>query len=158
MVDRIKKAAPGEADIAPEKAPEIAGLDALHSEALAAENVSQAANDAAVEKADKKAVDTMTDDLADVLAMVATVAKPGMWWLEADEFERLWGKPVQTGIAANGAEIMRRHGLTMGDVMHQWGPYIGLAMAIGPSALATVQTYKRKTAELARGPKNDAAS
>lgn len=158
MVDRlIKNPVMSEVPVT-EKTPEIAGLEALHSEALEAETSGQAANDAAIEKAEKKAVDTMADDLADVLAMVATVAKPGMWWLEADEFDKLWGKPVQAGIATNGAEIMRRHGLTMGDVLHQWGPYIGLAMAIGPSALATVQTYKRKTAELARGQKNDAAS
>lgn len=157
MVDRIKKIEPSDIASAPEKAPEIAGLEALHSEALQAETSGQAANDAAVEKAEKKAVDTMADDLADVLAMVATVAQPGMWWLKADEFETLWGKPVQTGIATHGAEIMRRHGLTMGDVMHQWGPYIGLSMAIGPSALATVQTYKRKTNELAQVPKNDTA-
>lgn len=158
MVDRIKKAEASGDIAAPEKAPEIAGLEALHNEALEAESSGQAANDDAVEKAEKKAVDTMADDLADVLAMVATVAKPGMWWLESDEFEKLWGKPVQAGIATNGAEIMRRHGLTMGDVLHQWGPYIGLAMAIGPSALVTVQTYKRKTHELDQGPKNDAAS
>lgn len=121
-----------------------ASLDSLMREAEAGEQAEQGERQAQADKEDRREADTLADDLADTLAMLATVAGPGMWWLTPEEFEKLWGKKVQAGIAASGAEIMRRHGLSMGGLMTQYGPYIALAGALGPSALATVNAYKRE--------------
>jgi len=117
-------------------------LDALMREAQSAEQQNQADGQAAAEKQGQRETDTLAADLSDTLAMMAAVAEPEMWWLDAAQFEKCWGKKVQASIATSGAEIMRRHGLSMGGVMNQYGPYIALAMVLGPSALATVRTYK----------------
>lgn len=147
MVKRI-----GPSEISPdiqdveEKTPS-AGLDALMREAEQNEQDSQAQQQAGADKQQQQELDTLAADLRDTLAMAATVAMPGMWWLSEPEFERLWGKKVQASIADSGAEIMRRHGLSMGGLMTQYGPYLALAGALGPSALATVAAYKREKAK-----------
>ena len=150
MVKRIAMGDGGDVQDVTDKTPianEVPGLDALAREAESAEHQGAAETQQAQDKQQKQEADTLAADLADTLAMVATVAGPGMWWLTPDEFERLWGKSVQKGIAASGAEIMRRHGLSMGGLMTQYGPYIALAGALGPSALATVHAYKREKAK-----------
>ena len=125
----------------------LAGLEALQREALGAEQQGDAENAQKAEKSEKQEIDTIAADLADTLAMMATVAGPGMWWLTPEQFDKLWGKSVQKAIAESGAEIMRRHGLSMGGLMSQYGPYIALAGALGPSALATVSAYKQAKAK-----------
>jgi hypothetical protein len=84
------------------------------------------------------------EDLTSALDMAAAAAQPAMWWLSEEQFTQLWGKPVRKGIAEPGAEIMRRHGLTLGGIMGQYGPYIGLVAALAPSVAATVSVYKQK--------------
>lgn len=140
MVKRISN--DGATDVEPKTNP-MAALEALEAEAAGVEQQGEAAAEARAEKEAKTEVDTIAADLADTLAMMATVAGPGMWWLTPEQFEKLWGKPVQKAIAESGAEIMRRHGLSMGGLMSQYGPYIALAGALGPSALATVNAYKQ---------------
>jgi len=149
VVKRIQ--APGDVeDVSAKPANPVAGLDDLERQAAAAEGAGQAAAEQQAASAEQREADTLAADLADTLAMMATVAGPGMWWLTSDEFEKLWGKNVQKAIAQNGAAIMRRHKLTMGGLMTEYGPYIGLAGALGPSAFATVQGYKRaKSRQLA---------
>lgn len=126
----------------------MAGLDALGREAASSEQQGQAEQAQQDAKQAQQQTDTLASDLADALGMAAVVAQPAMWWLTPEQFEQLWGKKVQAGIADNGAEIMRRHGLSIGDVLSKYGPYIGLAGALGPSALATVAAFKRKKMEL----------
>ncbi len=134
-------------------------LDALMREAQSAEQQGQADSQAAADKQGQRETDTLAADLSDTLAMVAAVAAPGMWWLDAAQFEQLWGKKVQASIAASGADIMRRHGLSMGGVISQYGPYIALAGALGPSALATVRMYKAtKSRQLATVQAGDGPS
>lgn len=131
------------------------GLDGLLREAEQADSQGQTDRQQASDKQERQEVDTLAADLSDTLAMLATVAGPGMWWLSPDEFERLWGKKVQAGIANSGAEIMRRHGLSLGDLMTKYGPYIALAGAVGPSALVTMQAYKRAKAKPVQQGAND---
>lgn len=145
-------------DVTAKEPSQVEGLDSLLREAEQGEQQGQQASQDAEAKQEQRETDTLTDDLADTLAMVATVAGPGMWWLSPEEFEKLWGKKVQAGIAASGAEIMRRHGLSMGGLMTQYGPYIALAGALGPSALATVHAYKREKARQLNGENNASAS
>lgn len=153
-----KKTTPGEVtDVTPKTpqgeqpaaAPQAGqGLEALEHEAARIEGEGQAAQQQQQQKQEQQQTDTLRHDLADALDMAATMAEPAMWWLTTEEFERYWGKKVRAAIAESGAEIMRRNGLSMGDVMGKWGPYIGLAGALGPSAVATVAAFKRKKKEL----------
>ena len=150
MVKRISQASIGpdvEDVTAKPQGDTVAGLDALQREALGAEQQGDTETAQRAEKQEKQEIDTIAADLADTLAMMATVAGPGMWWLSPEQFEKLWGKSVQKAIAESGAEIMRRHGLSMGGLMSQYGPYIALAGALGPSALATVSQYKQAKAK-----------
>lgn len=89
--------------------------------------------------------DGLEDDLLSALKMAQAVARGGVWWLTPDEFERLWGDQTLRGIAGPGAEIMRRHGWDVAGLMSRYGPYIALAGAIAPPAIATGQAYKTAT-------------
>lgn len=120
----------------------LAGLDALEREAGAAEASGQAQQQQATAKQEQQEVDTLEADLLDALNMAAAPAKPAMWWLNDEQFESLWGQKVRKAIAESGAVIMRRHGLSLGGLMSQYGPYVGLVAAIGPSVAATVAVYK----------------
>ena len=127
--------------------PKNPALDALLQEANDAEQQEHGQRQEAEKGEQQREADTIEADLRDTLAMLATVAGPGMWWLTESEFDKLWGPKVQAGIASSGAEIMRRHGLSLGGLMSQYGPYIALGGALGPSALATVNAYKREKAK-----------
>lgn len=118
------------------------GLDDLLEQAQANENAGQAEDKKAAEKIERQEVDTLQKDLSDTLDMLASMAEPALYFLSPEQFEQYWGKRVRVAIAGSGAEIMRRHGLSMGDMMNQYGPYIALAGALVPSALATVAAYK----------------
>jgi hypothetical protein len=85
---------------------------------------------------------SMVDDLTDVLKMARGMAAPAFaWW---PEFERVWGDSTLYGIAVNGAAIMARHGWTMGQLMTQWGPYLGLLGCTLPPALATFKAIQER--------------
>lgn len=127
--------------------PKNKALDDLLREAVEADSAGDTERQEAEQRNQQRETDTIEADLRDTLSMLATVAQPGMWWLTEPEFERLWGPKVQAGIASSGAEIMRRHGLSLGGLMSQYGPYIALGGALGPSALATVNAYKREKAK-----------
>lgn len=124
------------------------GLAALEHEAARIEGEGQAEQKQQQAKQEQQQTDTLKHDLADALGMAAAMAEPAMWWLTPEQFDQYWGKKVQAAIAENGAEIMRRNGLTMGDVLNKYGPYIGLAGALGPSVVATAAAFKRKKKEL----------
>jgi len=126
------------------KTPTVNPLDALSAEAAGIENQGVREAEKQAEKQEKQEVDTLAADLAGALKMAATVAQPAIWWLTPEQFAGLWGDSVQRAVAESGAEIMRRHGLTMGDMLSKYGPYIALAGALGPSTLATVAAFKRE--------------
>lgn len=137
---QVKK--PEVEDVSPKAVP---GLEALEAQALASETEGQTeATKAAAKEAEKEVID-LAGDLSDALDMAAGLAKPALWFLDDQKFELLWGEKVRKQIAAAGAEIMRRHGLNMGDLFSKYGPYIALAGALGPSAIATVAAYKAAT-------------
>lgn len=146
----MPKPAPNDVTDVTAKAPApdyLAGLDALAGEAAGHEQQATADAQAAQQKREQTEADTLAEDLASALAMAASVAEPAMWWLTPEQFKQYWGESVQKGIAGPGAEIMRRHGVSMGDLFTQYGPYIALAGALGPSTLATVAAYKREKAK-----------
>lgn len=144
MVKKIN--GPDVTDVTAKPVPDpLAGL-AAEAEGIEQQGVQEAGK--AAEKQEKQQVDTLAADLGDALKMAATLAEPALWWLTPEQFDALWGKSVQKAVAESGAEIMRRHGLSMGDLMSKYGPYIGLAGALGPSTLATVAAFKREKQRL----------
>lgn len=135
MVTKISKE--GATD-ATEKDPTAAGLDALADAA-------EANNTPPPQAAPKPANDGLEADLLSALQMAQGLARGGIWWLTPGEFENLWGDHTLKAIAGPGAEIMRRHGFTVAGVMGKYGPYLALAAAVAPPAIATTQAYKAAT-------------
>ena len=50
---------------------------------------------------------------------------------------QVWNNTVLEKTAQAGAAVLERHGLTMGSVMGQYGPYIMLVAAVAPPVMAT---------------------
>jgi len=122
------------------------GLDALAAQAAAIEGA------AAPAAAPGQAVDapklSTADELLSALTMARMIVSPGFgWW---PEFGQVWGDGTLRGIADAGAEVMQRHGVTMGEMWSQWGPYIALAGATLPPSLVTYQAITERKAERER--------
>lgn len=63
------------------------------------------------------------------------------WW---PEFREVWSDQTLQSIATAGAEIMRRHGWGMGELLSKWGPYFALGGAILPPSMVTYQVIKQR--------------
>lgn len=86
------------------------------------------------------------EELRQALDMVRAMARP--LFADWQDFGSVWSDTTLQAMAENGGAIMDRHGWTMGGLLSQWGPYIGLAAAVGPAAMATYQHVKLKRARL----------
>lgn len=120
-----------------------AGLDDLAEQADANEASGQAESVQAAAKTEDKKTQSLASEVEDALDMAAPFAEAGMWWLSPEQFAALWGKPSRKKIAAAAAAVMIKHGWELGAVLEKYAPYIALAMAVGPSTVATVQVYKQ---------------
>nr|ART90382.1 hypothetical protein [uncultured bacterium] len=49
----------------------------------------------------------------------------------------VWNDGVLQSTASAGAAVLERHGITMGQVMGQFGPYIMLVAAVAPPVMLT---------------------
>lgn len=134
------------ADVAP-VAPASAETALAELERQANDNATagERAQEKTQEKAEKAQADELEQDLLAALRMVQTLARRAVWWLTEKEFDALWGDSTLKGIAAPGAEIMRRHGITFAGLMEKYGPYLALGGAVALPALATVAAYKQAT-------------
>jgi len=94
------------------------------------------------------APDTTADELRQALVMVRMIVAPGFAWWEG--FETTWSDSQLTNIAGAGAAVMQRHGVTMGELLSTWGPYIALVGATLPPAVATYTAIKHRPKEGAR--------
>lgn len=82
------------------------------------------------------------------LGMAKLAAKPKFsWWAD---FETCWSDAQLDAIADAGAQIMQMHGLSMGELMSRWGPYIALIVAAGGPALATYAAIQERREQLAK--------
>lgn len=134
----------------PEKAnaEALAGLEGLEKQAAGNEQQGQAEAQQQQAKQEKMQTDTIEHDLCNSIGMAAGAIGPFVWWLTPEQFEQLWGDRVQKEVAKHGAEIMRRHGLSMGDVMNKYGPYIALGGTLAPSLMVTVKLLKVKRLQI----------
>lgn len=55
----------------------------------------------------------------------------------------VWGDQVLQSTASAGAQVLERHGITMGQVMGQFGPYIMLVAAVAPPVLMTKKILEK---------------
>jgi hypothetical protein len=82
------------------------------------------------------------------LGMAKMAARPKLkWWAD---FEECWSDAQLDAIADAGAQIMHMHGLSMGDLMNRWGPYIALIVAVGGPGLATYAAIQDRREQLAK--------
>lgn len=79
-------------------------------------------------------------DLADVLALARDMAAPmveAMGYLRPGQTREIWSDAALLSIAEPACEIMRRHGVGLGDALAAMGPYIGLVVGLAPPIIAT---------------------
>jgi len=98
---------------------------------------------------------TTAQDLRGALEMVRLMAAP--MFADWPDFGRVWSDQVLQATADSGGAIMDRHGWSVGELLGQWGPYIGLIAAVAPPGLATYQHLKLKRIEAERQAKAQAA-
>lgn len=121
---------------------EVVDLDALEREAVALEGGA-----GTVEVAPKAST---AADLLGALEMGRLIVAPSMgWW---PEFGRVWSDAQLGKIAEAGGAIMDRHGWSLGDLLSAWGPYLALAAAAAPPALATYAAIKARPQERQGAP------
>ena len=90
---------------------------------------------------------TNAADLLAALQVIRVMAEPLPPMATWPDYKVVWSDGVLQQSADNLGAIFDRMGWTMGGVMEKWGPYIGLAAALGPAGLATYQRVKIHQAE-----------
>lgn len=84
--------------------------------------------------------DNTAEELLSALTLARLMlAQAFAWW---PEFPHVWSDAALRGIAEGGAAVMQKHGLTMGGVLSEWGPYLALIGATAPPAFATYQAMQ----------------
>lgn len=117
-------------------------LAALEAEAAALDAAAVPAPPAAVVQAEAQRAEDTVAALLEVLQFARSMAAPAMsWWAD---FGAVYSDEALHKIAAAGAVVMDRHGWTLGEMFEQWGPYVALAAAVAPPALATVHAFKAR--------------
>lgn len=132
-------------------APEGEDLADLELQATALEGAGQAQQQRAQQaqaeqqqQQEQATIESMAGELRQALAMIRLMAEPAFaWWTQ---YRECWSDRQLDAIAKAGAAVMQRHGLTMGELFAQWGPYIALATATAPPALATYAAIKHRKA------------
>ena len=137
--DVLDKTAPA-GPVAPDV---IAGLDAILGDIGADEKTAEQAASKAGAKVEKQALDTLEDEVMELLDVIAVPAKALAWFLQPDQFEQLWGRATRQAMAEPLAAIARRHGWSLSNTISEYGPYLALALAVGPPAMTTAKVYKQ---------------
>lgn len=127
-----------------------AGPDLSHliAEAEGIEGAQEQAQAERQAEAQAGQLEASTQALREALGMARMIAAPAMsWW---QDYAACWSDKQLDAISAAGAAVMLRHGVTMGELFEQYGPYIALLGATVPPGLATYAAVKARRAELAR--------
>lgn len=129
-------------DTPPQGGTEPDALDLLAAEAEGLQGASQEQREAAQQrKAQQQAqaaqgeAEANAATILSALQMARMMAAPAFkWW---PDFGECWSDTQLMAISSAGAQVMQKHGLSMGEMVEQWGPYIALGMATIPPALTT---------------------
>jgi hypothetical protein len=130
------------ADDAAAGAADLPGLDHLERQAAAIEQGATAQQAEAEQRQAEQQAGAAAAELLAVLQLCRTIVAPAMtWW---PEYGRTWSDPQLSAIAHAGADVMQRHGLSMGELLSTWGPYIALIGAALPPSLVTYAAIKAR--------------
>jgi len=116
-------------------------LEALAAEATLLDTSPAAAVQAAADAQAAQVVASNEAELFATLQAVRTMVFPLLSMVvDADRMGQLanvWNDGVLQSTAGAGAAVLERHGITMGQVMGRFGPYIMLVAAVAPPVLMT---------------------
>ncbi len=132
----------------PQGAAQVESLEALASEAQTIDNPIEAQAQAAqvaqqaAQVAQQQAIKNNAAELEQAAMIVRAMALPLLPEEKAEKLARVWTDAVIKQASAAGAAVMDLHGLSMGDVMGKYAPYIALAASLAPPVLATVRIMK----------------
>lgn len=94
-------------------------------------------------------------ELMGALSMAKMMVKPMFhWW---PDFEKVWSDEQIGAISESGGVIFERHGWSVGGILSEYGPYIGLIAATAPPCVATygaIKAHKTAQALAAKGGTN----
>lgn len=121
----------------------LAGLDGLLGEIEGEAKTAEQATVRAGERQEKQQLDTLEDEVMELLDVIAVPAKALAWFLQPEQFEQLWGRATRKAMAEPLAAIARRHGWSLSNTLSEYGPYLALALAVGPPAVTTAKVYKQ---------------
>ena len=130
------------------KEPDVAanpGLAAMLAEAEREEQGAIAVRTDAAAKAANAESDSMVEDIFDALCMVREFAAPPIedaGLLPVGKLETIWTDAVLRKIAKPAAQIMQRHGFSLGEILDRWGPYLALIAALATPSMATYNAIR----------------
>lgn len=131
----------------PAPAEPSAGLDHIIAQAEALEVGQETAAAQAEDKAAELAIVSAEAELLEVLKSARDMGAAVLdWW---PQYQATWSDQKLAAIAQAGAQIMARHGLTLGELFTAWGPYLALAVATIPPSLVTYAAIRQHNAEQA---------
>lgn len=116
-------------------------LDGLIDGLDGAEKVAGQAAEQAAEKGAQQVVQSLEKQVLNLLNLIAVPGEKLAWFLDSNQFEQLWGLEMRKKMAEPLAEIALEQGWDVGGVAKAYGPYLALAMAVGPSAWVTAKVY-----------------
>lgn len=120
----------------------VESLDAIAAEALQLDAAPQQAQ--ALQQQAQAQANTHNNaaELLQAAQIVRAMALPILPEHQREPLARVWSDAVIKQASDAGAAVMDLHGLSMGDVMGKYAPYIALAAALAPPTLATVRIVK----------------
>lgn len=141
MVNIVKKTEPAPAP----QSDGVEPLAALAAEAAALEATPTEAAQVAQQQQLQQQQATTSNNVAELeqtLTIVRAMVFPVLPDHQREQLVKVWTDTVIKQASEAGAAVMALHGWSMGDVMGKYAPYIALAAALAPPALATVRIMK----------------
>lgn len=97
-------------------------------------------------------------DIVNLLEFVRDGADPllvDLGYMRIGQLGAIWRRESLTGVAGPLVQIMERHGVALGEVMEQCGPYVALLLGVGMPTLATVRVIRENRASTVEATKAD---
>lgn len=115
-------------------------LDALAIEAGALDAAPTAASQAQEARAQEQQADVLESNAGELLAaldLARALLLPLLPPHRAEPLRAIWSDERLQAASEAGAAVLERHGVSMGSVLSDYGPYIALVAALAPPILET---------------------
>ena len=129
-------------------------LDALAREADFLD-LAPAAESLAAQAAQAQATDSNQAELLATATLLRALVLPVLPAKKSAALALVWSDDVLSSASAAGAAVLDLHGISMGQTLGRYGPYIALIAALAPPTLATLNVIREpdeKPATLQGGP------